>query len=243
MPGVGPRPHSSTDSMFDDVGLKTQQAGTAPCPGCAAPLPANAVLCIHCGYNRKLGRRMETVKNLAAAPLPGGHSVSVDELLGKAAQSIDDDKEEERKKTREGMPWWVYLIGMFVVIGFMITMMVLPQKTALLVGGSMMWGLTGVIYLYAKIRLIVMAFDESVGQGILCLFCTPVYVIMHWDQAGGYFLMMIAANIFNGLVQGIMQYTLNEEEDAHRPGPPPPAVAKLDIDYYPISLRKAVVTA
>jgi hypothetical protein len=75
------RPPGPGGNLFDEVGLKTQQAGTAPCPGCAAPLQQNAIICINCGYNRKLGRRMDTVKNIEAAPMPGGHSVSVDELL------------------------------------------------------------------------------------------------------------------------------------------------------------------
>jgi hypothetical protein len=231
--------------MFDDVGLKTQQAGTAPCPGCAAPLPANAVLCINCGYNRKIGRRMETLKNVEAAPLPGGHSVTVDELLGKAAASIEDDKEEERKKTREGMPWWVYLIGMFAVIGFMVTMMVLPQRTALLVGGTMMYGLTLVIMLYAEIRLIMIAFNESVSEGVLCLVCwlyQLFFIFKNWDQCGGYLLMSLAANVVNALVQGVMMYTLGEDdEDAYRLDPAPPAVAKAGFDYDPIPLRKAQI--
>lgn len=247
MQGAGPRPPSSTDSMFDDVGLKTQQAGTAPCPGCAAPLAVNAVICINCGYNRKLGRRMETVKNMEAAPLPGGHSVSVDELLGKAARSIDDDKEEERKKTREGMPWWVYLIGMCGVIGFMVTMMVLPQDTALMTGGIIMYGLAIVVNLYAHIRILIIAFNESVTQGI-CVLLVPCYefifIVMHWDQCGGYFLMSLATNIVSQLVAFALQSQLGgDDEEAYRLDPPPPAVAKLDIDYYSIPLRKAVVTS
>ena len=30
------------------------------CPSCGVEMPADAVLCMHCGYNIKLGKKMET---------------------------------------------------------------------------------------------------------------------------------------------------------------------------------------
>ena len=41
------------------------EAATVPppaeaCPGCGADLPDDAVLCIQCGYHRRLGRKIDT---------------------------------------------------------------------------------------------------------------------------------------------------------------------------------------
>jgi hypothetical protein len=243
----GQRPRGPSDSAFDEIGLQTQQAGTAPCPGCAAPMPVNAVVCIKCGYNKKIGRRMETVRNVEAAPLPGGHSVSVDELLSKAAQSIEDDKAEERKKTAEGMPWWVYLIGIFGVVGFMVTMMVLPQQLALMTGGFIIWALCIVVNIYATIRIYMIAFSESVSEGVMCLICglyQLYFIFTHWDQCGGYVLMQLATNVVSSLVQFALEATMGiDEEEAYRLDPAPPAVVKADFDYHAIPLRKADAVA
>ncbi|MEX2175345.1 MAG: hypothetical protein WD872_13365 [Pirellulaceae bacterium] len=233
---------SAAPSMYDEAGLVAHQVGTAPCPGCVAPMPLQAVVCIHCGYNKKIGRRMETMKVGAAAPLPGGHSVSVDELLEKAAVNIQEEKDSERKKTSEGMPWWAYLIGMVCVVGFMVTMMVLPQRTALMYGGGMMWALTALLGFYAYVRLAMFAFSEGVGQGVMFLICGPYqlyFVFTHWGECGGYVLMWFGANVVNGLVQGVMMYTLTqEEEEAHRLDPAPAAVAQAGFDWRPAQLRK-----
>ena len=240
LPSQGPG-HPSTHSLFDEVGLKAQQAGTAPCPGCGQGMPLNAVICIKCGYNKKLGRRMETVRQVEEPSLPGGHSVSVNELLGNAAQRIADEKEEERKKTREGLPFWVYLIGIGACIGFMVTMMLLPPRIAVMTGGVVMWILTVGIYFYAWIRIIMIAFNESVTQGI-CVIVVPCYAwiftMMHWDQCGTYFLMVLASNLVRGIVEFALQSQLEAEEEAYRLEPPPAAVAHVDFDYYPVPLRK-----
>lgn len=244
LPSQGGGPGSS-HGHWDDVGLVAQQAGTAPCPGCAKPMPVNAIVCIQCGYNKKLGRRMETVKQAEATALPGGHNVTVDDLLSKAAQSIEEDKEEERKKNREGMPWWVYLIGIFGCVGFMITMMLLPKAVALTTGGFIIWGLCIAINIYATIRIYMIAFNESVTEGVLCLVCgfyQLYFIFTHWDQCGGYVIIQMATNIVSSLVQFALEASLGGMEDeAYRLHPAAPAVAMADFDYHPIPLRKADV--
>jgi len=196
---TAPRTAGPSDSMYDDVGLRTQQAGTLPCPGCANPMPMNAVVCIKCGYNKKLGRRMEVMKQSGGTELPGGHSVTVEEMLGKAAQRIEEDKEEERKKTKEGMPWWLYLIGLTVIMGFMIAMMLIPQDTAMRTAGYTVMILSWLVGMYSGIRILIIAFQESTLQGVLYLMFCPYqlfYIITRWDKCGGYFLMNFAAAIF-----------------------------------------------
>jgi hypothetical protein len=177
----------------------------------------------------------------------GAHAASTYDLMNKAAVSIEEDKEEERKKTREGMPWWVYLIGLLFTIGFIIMMMVLPQRIALMTGGVVMYGLAFVVNTYAWVRVLIIAFTEGIGHGIGCLLCGLyflIYCFMRWDQCGAYFLMMVATNVVSNLVMWALQASgMGGEEEAFVPPPPPPAaaVATADLDWQPPTLWKAGV--
>src|SRR5439155_726615 len=55
---AGSAPAASAADAFDEVGLQAAATGTQPCPGCTEPMPIAAVICIKCGYNTRLGRRM-----------------------------------------------------------------------------------------------------------------------------------------------------------------------------------------
>jgi hypothetical protein len=109
-----PRPKSD---LFDEVGLKAAPKGTMPCPGCTEPLPQDAVVCVKCGYNLKLGRKMKTMSTSGESHGSVGHGVVAQDLMDKAAGTIDDDEEAEASKDKEGMPWWVYLIILIVLFG------------------------------------------------------------------------------------------------------------------------------
>jgi hypothetical protein len=246
------RPPGPSDSMFDDVGLKQAPAGAVMCPGCASPMTPGAVVCIKCGYNAKLGRRMETVK-MGAGGGPGGHDAGTADLMAKAAATIEEDKEEERKKTREGMPWWVYLIALSFAIGFIVMMMILPPKIALMTGGVLIWGLAICINLYAYIRIWIIGFTENVIQGIALVisgFFCPIYVliycIMRWDQCGGYLLMIIGSNVFAFMVQVAIAFAFQDDAgEAWIPpesSDPPAAVEYADFDWQPPPLLKSAVT-
>jgi hypothetical protein len=108
-----PRPKSD---LFDEVGLKAAPKGTMPCPGCTEPLPPDAVICVKCGYNMKLGRKMQTMKVGSESHGAIGHGVVAQDLMDRAADVIDDDEDAEASKDKEGMPWWVYLIILIVLV-------------------------------------------------------------------------------------------------------------------------------
>lgn len=240
----GPPSHAGggAHSLFDEAGLKQAPVGATMCPGCAAPMTPGAVVCIKCGYNAKLGRRMETVK-MGAGSGPGGHDAGTADLMYKAAVSIDEDKEEERKKTREGMPWWVYGLGLLFSIGFIVMMMILPQRVALLTGGIIIYSIAVIVNIYASVRILIVAFSESVAQGLLCLLVPCymlVYIFMHWDTCGGFFLMSVAADVVSNLVAYCLQAGLGMDEEVFIPRPPPAAVAQAGFDWqHPPLLKSA----
>ena len=230
--------------MFAEAGLHAQQAGMVPCPGCANPMPINAIICIKCGYNKKIGRRMEVVKQTGGTAIPGGHSASVEEMMSKAAERIQDDKEEERKKTREGLPWWAYLIGLSVVMGFMITMMLLPQELVLRTAPYIIYGLAAIVSLYAWVRILIIAFEEGVAHGVGCLVCTcymAVYSIMRWDRCGTLFLAMFFSNLIANLAAfgiGFMLESIENPDDSRALPDPRPAVLAVDTSWRPVVLSK-----
>ena len=241
-PPAAPLP--SSGSVFDEVGLKQTVAGAKMCPGCASPMPPNAIICIKCGYNAKIGRRMETVKTGSGPDGPAGHEATTQDLLNKAARSIEEDKLEEKKKTKEGAPWWIYLGAMVGIVGFMVAMMLLPTKVALATGGVLLWGIAICVNLYAHIRILILAFSESVVQG-LCVLLIPcyniVFICMHWDQCAGYVLMAVASNTMAGLVQYCMEAGLfaEEEEKAYNFRKNPNPVVWVDREYRPTQLLKS----
>jgi hypothetical protein len=112
------------DDLFDEIGLAPPVEGTRPCPGCSEPLPIEAVLCIKCGYNTRIGRRMHT--EVAGAEAEVGHGAVAQDLLDKAASVIEGDEEAEKKKTTEGMPWWVYLIILIILVSIAAAMIMRP---------------------------------------------------------------------------------------------------------------------
>ncbi len=117
-PAAGARagaPTSSAGDLFDEIGLQAAAPDTRPCPGCTEPMPIAAVVCIKCGYNTRLGRRMETVK-VGGGGGPEGHGAVATDLLNRAAQVMDEDAAEEIKKTKEGLPWWVYLVALCILV-------------------------------------------------------------------------------------------------------------------------------
>jgi hypothetical protein len=111
---AAPAAMPANDDLFDEIGLAPPVEGTKPCPGCAAPMPIEAILCIKCGYNTRIGRRMLT--EVADNQAVEGHGAVAQDLLNKAADVIDGDAEAEKQKTAEGLPWWVYLVILIILV-------------------------------------------------------------------------------------------------------------------------------
>jgi hypothetical protein len=236
---------ASAASVFDDIGLSAAPVGAKLCPGCASSIHPTAVICVKCGYNFKLGRRMETVRYVEggdggfAASGQGGHGGHggdmVATMMHKAAISIEEEKEAERSKTREGMPWWVYMIGLVCVIGFMVAMMLLPKEIALYTGGFVLYGIALLINTYAWIRVLIMAFSEGIGLGLMALL-TPcglgwlIYCCMRWDRCGGFVLTLVATNVVCNLIMWALEAGLGEDEDARARRPVAVAFAGFDCD-------------
>jgi len=152
-------PHGNA-GLFDDIGLKARDATIARCPSCAADLPPNAVLCVKCGFNLKLGKKMQTMSMSGDAPVMsgGGHGGDATAMImAKAARDAEDDVEVEKSKGNEGAPAWVLAVGLLACIVFALVMSMIPQTTALSGTGSLLLFAAGLMQFYSWINVIITA--------------------------------------------------------------------------------------
>lgn len=203
---AAPAAHSA-GGLFDEIGISAAPAGTSPCPGCRAPMPLGAILCVQCGYNLQLGRRMETMRIGADGQV--GHTSVVDSILSKAARAIQEEKEEERKKVREGIPWWGYLLMLMSLVGFLAMMMLMPQGAAVGVAGGLAVFFGAALALFAYIRLLIVAFRENPGHGLGCLLCWPYviyFLVIKWDECSGFFFIWLGGQVLQGIGYGVLTF-------------------------------------
>lgn len=229
--GIGEevQPFGLSDSALSEVGLMKQAANARPCPGCTAPLALDAVICIKCGFNTILGRRMDTIK-VGNKGGPEGHGALTAELMERAADTMDEDANEEKKKTGEGMPWWGYLLGMLGLVGFMATMTLMEQEQAIFMAGCVIITCAVLLGFYSGIRILIEAFNESFVQGLLYLFIPlyPLfYVITRWDKVGTYFIMNLGASVIAVLGYGaiiVSAWFKKDPSQIYVPRSNPPAI-------------------
>ena len=57
-------PSDGMGDLFDEVGFAVEKGGGRgkKCPECKSPMKEEAILCIDCGYNENIGKKMETYR-------------------------------------------------------------------------------------------------------------------------------------------------------------------------------------
>lgn len=219
---------SSAGSLFDEAGLTAEAINSGPaCPNCRAPLAPEAVLCVQCGFNRKLGRQMQTIVAGGGGGDAGGHAGHGDvaaDLMARAARTIEEDIHAEKTKTSEGMPWYGYMALLLGVVLFLVAMQFMPQGNAIMVAAYLAAFVCYLLSLYCNICIIIIAFKEGPAQGLLYLFVPfygLFYVITRWETCGSYFLISFGAGFVAGMALAAGSFAqgfVGEEtpEEAHR---------------------------
>ncbi len=83
--GSGATSQNSVMDLLDEAGV--QHARTGPvCPECNADIEPDAVICVQCGFNMELGRRMDTLGD--EDDIDG--LTETEKIMRKAEQEIDD---------------------------------------------------------------------------------------------------------------------------------------------------------
>jgi ribosomal protein L40E len=231
--GAAPQPFAAGPSIFDDAGMRTFTPGKQLCPSCSAELPTGAVLCVKCGYNLQLGKKMTShVKQ--AVHSEGGHSDAAAELLRRAARTMAEDAEAEKKKLKEGMPWWMLGAIFLFATSTVVTLLILPAETAIrFASGAVVlaWIFT---MIYNLILLLIIAFKDKQIHGLLMIVnpgYAPLYILARWEHTNHIFWGVIRASIgsvlvliFLGLALLVAKLTKPKEGGMLWPPEPPAAV-------------------
>ncbi|MHB8866384.1 MAG: hypothetical protein ACYC6N_28700 [Pirellulaceae bacterium] len=195
--GVG----QNVSSLLDDAGMRS---GVERCPGCGAEIGPSAVLCVMCGFDRRLGHRLKT--RLGSAVVVddeelGDLPVHGNPVLDAAERQIARDKIEQ-SRLATGAPWWMLLLAFLGLVGFAVAMVSLPQESVMDNSGLVLQGAGGLIIALYGLRLLITAFKESVLQGLLVLLVPPYilyYVGSRWDRVAGMVIFIVIGGVVVGL--------------------------------------------
>jgi hypothetical protein len=167
VPAAPAAPHANA-GLFDDLGLKARDTNVARCSSCGAEMAPNAIICIKCGFNTKLGRRMETISmggGGGAAAGGGGHGGHGGDatamLMARAALNAEEDAIAEASKTTAGAPLWVWIVALFGCLLFGLVMYLVPQHVALFGTAMLLLLLAGLMQLYSWVGVMIKAAQKN----------------------------------------------------------------------------------
>jgi hypothetical protein len=197
-----PQPFAAGPSIFDDAGMRTFTPGKPLCPECQAEMQPGAILCVKCGYNVQLGRKMTSYAR-GPATKEEGHSQAAAEALRRAAKQLDEDRLEEKKKYREGMPWWMMGAIFLFALGTCIMLLVLPAQQAIIIAVWVTLFGASASTTYNWILLVIIAFKDRPLHGVLLLIhpgFAPLYILSRWEDTNHIFWGIIRIWIGAGLI-------------------------------------------
>jgi hypothetical protein len=182
--------------LLDEVGFHVHEdkEHVQHCPACDAEMSDHAILCVECGYHLETGKFAKGAGVVSAADKKEGHAGAADMLLKKAEHAIETDKLEEKKMRKQGMPTWLIATLLVILVVFGITMSLLPRSTAMVISGVTWMSVIGLANLYFQVKLIIIAFDEGIAQGLMYLFIpfyALIFVFTRWDKCSTAFLATI----------------------------------------------------
>jgi hypothetical protein len=198
--------------LLDEVGLKAQHDDYKGrhCPSCNAPLAQNALLCVECGFNLETGRFVRGT-SLAVAKeekkKAEGHEGAAERLLDKAKHALVQEKVEQIKNVKEGMPVWAIISTLIVIGTLAVSMSLMPRGQAFLLSGYVCIMVCNLISAVFSFRILIVAFQESAVTGLLYLFVpfyALYYVITRWSLCGRLFLTALTASLVSLLGVGML---------------------------------------
>lgn len=188
---------SAVAALLDEVGFHVHEdkadEAIQRCPACDQKISDRAVLCVYCGYHLERGKFIKGAGGVGAlAQKAEGHEGAAQMLLKKAEVAIDQDKDEERKIRTQGMPLWMLISILSMIATFTIGMSVLPADRAFTITGYVWIGVCGTLAVFYWFWLVVLAFKESISQGLLVEFVpfyAFYYVFKRWADLGKIFMI------------------------------------------------------
>lgn len=185
-------PPDAADELFDELGIGIGGSQTGRrCPECKAAMAEEAVICIACGYNENLGRKMQTIR-------PTTHE---DRTAARAGRGGGSRVPRAKSKSRGGsggqLVQGVLPVAILLILGLGGLAFVSPAIAMPLLG------LTSIVAMFGGgLWLLGVAFTDSPLQGVLCVFVpfyAWIYILMNWEDCKGPFLLQLAGFVLWGL--------------------------------------------
>lgn len=199
------------NDLFDEEGFGSGISSV--CPSCGKPMPAEAVLCTECGFNKSTGQKIQ-------GHLTPGVDFSVGDLaLQRAAEDMQRaDKLQRDMTSGAGMPWWMLGLILFI-LGSATVLAVMAVMSATRTTGEDSFNamrsflqLSGtgcaLVAAGAFVKLVVQGFQVSRNTGLLCLTVLYLFVFVFQKPKGriGAFLTML---ILGGAAAGLLIQSQN----------------------------------
>jgi len=112
-----------------------------------------------------------------------------------------------------------------IVVTFMGVMMFLPRGRAIFITGWMWITLFGIAQSVFGIRIIIIAFQESLACGFMYLFVpfySLIYIFTRWKKCGRLFIVLIVCGLLQLIGLGLIVWSASfkgepEKEEVRRP--------------------------
>ncbi len=178
--------------LLDDAGVKS--VTTEPvCPKCAVVMSPTAIICVHCGFNRETGERLETFSDVKLQP--GAPTTFIesdtDRLLAIAEKEIKAAPNSVLNQDfGDGSDSIVVAIGALLGFGLIIaagvmTILVMDRMAQVVEPVQISFVSSTLIVALCMIYISYVAFRASVLHGVMCVLTIQYCVIFAFMQGRG----------------------------------------------------------
>ena len=203
---------NSITDLLDDVGL-SQDRTTEHCPECKKEMAADVLICVNCGFSRRLGRKMQTRR----IDDEGNEIIdsSVPPAIRKAMKSVLEEQKEKLGVDSTPAASWLLRLALFGGVAIFIAAGIYAANVAGAraedADGAQGGGLSSLtminlafwaFFFASSTWIVVIAFQDSVLKGFAALLtCGYFYVFMNWEKCKTPFLLNLAGVIGLALIQ------------------------------------------
>ena len=203
---VTPAAAGGLDDLFRDEGFELKSGKT--CPSCFQSSPNDALLCIHCGFHFETGAKVAAHRSELDEEMSGMAALKKAERDMAAAQVMQDKMTSEA-----GMPWWLMALLLFLLIATTAVGVYAvnvarrvddenPVEFNALATLMLLFGAAfNLVAIGGNIKVLIIAFRESLNQGLLSLFI-PFYILYfafsRYGKAGKTMIVVLLSSAIAG---------------------------------------------
>ncbi|MEM7455625.1 MAG: hypothetical protein AAF456_14830 [Planctomycetota bacterium] len=201
--------------LLDEAGVESTPRGPT-CESCGMEMPMNAVVCVHCGYNRETGRRMETAvfDDDEESSMDGGMT-DADKIMARAEQEIDDMPvtavgqdfgDGADSIVIAGVSFIVLLVLVAIGVG---TIFIMDSLAEVINSAKISFYASMLIAIGCMAWISIVAFLTKSSQGMICICTLGLYCIIFGFMQGKALLLptiILLLSIMIGLVSSFFAF-------------------------------------